>query len=266
MKIVSLLHCFIATLLIFLLVPSVFARQEMSDYQYQYEKYRDYYQNYLRARDAYLKYQTLTSQTELSQAGQDFLFSRAIVVRTYLQVIKSLLYQAVDVTPSQKTELILALDTQINSLAENEKQIENFTNPTFNELLENSLRLEKKANLYQKLAYQSLANILLGEVRALSSETVGINFLLEDKIKKASATRDVTTLNQWLQSIRDKTYQAQKNIESAEDSLVLLNKSSSGKDAFNYYGKVQVELGKARAAFLENLNYQKEILKEVENE
>jgi hypothetical protein len=177
--------------------------------------------------------------------------------------MKSILREAVDIDPTQKRELTLALDEEITWLQGNETQIKNMQNPTFNDLLEISLRVEKKANLYQKLAYQTLANIILGKMRALSSETVAINFLLEDKIKNTSSDKDTVTLQQWLQTVRDKTYQGQKNIEKAEEYLNLLARTGNGKEALDYYKKIQEELGKARVSFIDNLNYQKEIFSEV---
>lgn len=242
---------------------AVFAQQEMADYQYQYEKYRNIHETYVKARDTYLKYQTLTSQEEFVKASQDFLFSRVITLHTYLQVIKDILKEAVDIEPNQKQELTLALDGEITWLKENESQLQNLQNPVFNDLLEFSLRLENKANLYQKLAYQTLANIILGKMRSLSSETVAINFLLEDKIKNSSG-KDTVLLSQWLQTVRDKTYQSQKNLEKAESYLVTLNRSASGKDVYSNYLKIQEELGKARTGFLDNLNFQREIFREVE--
>ncbi|GEM_PF-3826716 len=244
---------------LFLTTRPLFAQNEISDYQYQNEKYREAYQVYLKTREAYLKYQTLTSQTDFNKASQDFLYLRAKVLRNYFQVIKKILRETVDIEPNQRQALILALDREIDSLEAYENQLQNLQQPTLNDLWEISLRVERRVNFYKKLAYQSLANIILGRMRSLNSESVAINFLLEEKIKN-NPDKEVTLLNQWLQTVRDKTYQSQKNLEKAENYLELLNKSETGQDAYNFYLKIQEELGKAKAGFLENLNFQREIL------
>ena len=265
-KIVLLFFCSIVLLFYCSIVSSVFAQNELEDYQYQSEKYRQNYDTYTKARDAYLTYETLTSRDELITAARDFLYTRAIVMRTYFQALKLELKQAPDVESTQKTNLILNLDSQINWLMDTEKEIKNLQNPTLDDLLEVSKRFERNQNIYSKLAYQTLSNIILGRMRLLQSESMSINFLLADKINTNSSAKDTVTLNQWLQTVKNMAYQSQKSIEQAEIYLAELNKISGDKQGFELYKEIQQELEKGKYQLLNAIDYQKEILREVSDE
>ncbi len=244
---------------------SCYAQQGLSDYQFQYEKYRGYQQNYVKTRETFLQYQTLTAKEEFIKASQEFLISRATVIHTYFTTLKTLLKDTADVVSEQKSYLILSSDNEINWLTAHEQEINNLKNPTLDDLLEISKRLEDKKIIYQKIAYQILSNVLLGKLRTLQSESGAINFLLADRINKSGLNKDETVLNQWLQAVRDMNYQSQKNIETAEDYINLLSKDEGGK-SLEHYRKIQDELEQARLKLLQTINYQKEILGEVGNE
>jgi len=265
-KITLLLYFFIILFFYCFIVSPVFAQNEIQDYQYQSEKYRQTYNAYTKARDAYLTYETLTSRDELIAAAKDFLYARAITMRTYFQVLKKELKQAPDVESTQKTDLILNLDSWINWLMDSEKEINNLQNPTLDDLLEVSKRFERSQEDYSKLAYQTLSNIILGKMRLLQSESMSINFLLADKINNNGSAKDTITLNQWLQTVKNMAYQSQKSIEQAEIYLAELNGSSRNKDSFELYKNIQQELEKAKYQLISAIDYQKEILREVESE
>jgi len=265
-KIFLLFYFFIILTLCFSIVSPVFSQNELKDYQYQSEKYSQAYDDYIKARDAYLTYETLTSRDELITAARDFLYTRAIVMRTYFQILKVELKKAPDVEATQKEYLILSLDSWINWLMDSEEEIKNLQNPTLVDLLEISKRFEKNQNTFSKFAYQTLSNIILGKMRLLQSEATSINFLLADKISENGGTKDVVTLNQWMQTVKNMTYQSQKNIEQAEAYLAQLNSSSKTEQNFELYKQIQQELEKMQYKLLNAIDYQKEILREVESE
>ncbi len=247
-------------------IKPVFAQRQMDDYLYQYEKYRNIHQEYLQAREKYLKYQTLTSRDELIQAGQDFLYARSIVIRTYLQALEFDLKKAPNVVAEQKTELVLSLDEEIDWLLQNEDQIKELDNPTLDDLLEISLRIERREVTFNKLAYLTLSNIVLGKMRLLQTEALAINSLLNDEIIK-SENGDLATLNQWLETAKNITFQSQKQIETAESYLSLMNSKAKKKEGIlETYGKIKAELEQARSVLLGGIDYQREILREVSSE
>jgi len=265
-KIILLFFCSFVFLFFCSFVSPVSAQKELEDYQYQAEKYRQTYDTYTKARDAYLTYETLTSRDELITTARNFLYARAIVMRTYFQALKIELKQAPDVEANQKASLILNLDSWINWLMDSEKEIQNLQNPTLVDLLEMSKRFERNQDIYSKLAYQTLSNIILGRMRLLQSEAMSINFLLADRINNNGNTKDIVTLNQWMQTVKNMTYQSQKIIEQAEAYLMQLNNSSKTDKSFESYKQIQQELEKAKYQLLNATDYQKEILREVESE
>ena len=103
-------------------------------------------------------------------------------------------------------------------------------------------------------------------MRLLQSESMSINFLLADKINNNGSAKDTITLNQWLQTVKNMAYQSQKSIEQAEIYLTELNGSSRNKDSFELYKNIQQELEKAKYQLISAIDYQKEILREVESE
>jgi len=103
-------------------------------------------------------------------------------------------------------------------------------------------------------------------MRLLQSEAMSINFLLADKINANGYPKDPITLNQWLETVKNMAYQSQKSIEQAEAYLAELNESSGNKDNFGSYKNIQQELEKAKYQLISAIDYQKEILREVESE
>ncbi len=243
-----------------------FAQREIEDYKYQYEKYREYDKAYIQARSEYLKYGTLTSAQDAIKATQDFLYSRAIVLRTYLQTLKYELKNTPGLDSSQKTTLILGLDGEINWLQDQENQTQALTNATLDDLLELSSRVEKKQFSFQKITYQTLSNIMLGKFKSFQTEAVAINFLLTEKVESNGQGKDVATLRQWLQTVADKTYQSQKNIENSQNYLALINKATRDKEVTENYNKLKKELDQAKISLQATTKFQQEILKEVGGE
>ncbi len=249
----------------FLFSGNCYAQRQLEDYSYQYEKYRVVRDQYVQARNSYQKYKTLTSQTELIKSGKDFLASRNLVLKTYFLAISFLLKQTPNIIPENKNTLILSLDRENTWFADYGESVDELTTPNFDDLLEISQRFEQREYDFKKLAYQTLANIIIAKLRNLQAESGAINFLLEDKIRENASQLNQTTLNQWMESVRNMNYSSQQNIRNAEDYLLKLN-SQDGKNSNDIYQKIQEELEKARLELLETIKYQKEILREVSDE
>ena len=249
-----------------LLITPVFAQREFDDYSYQYEKYRDFAKTYEEARTKYLTYQTLTAQDELAAAAKNLILSRCLVMRTYLVLLKLKIGQGANVVSATRTKLILSLDSEIGWLAEHETDIKNLTNPTFDDILATSLRFEKKGVLFSQLSYQVQANMMVGKMRSLQAESVAINFLLADGISKNAHNKDTTTLNQWLEQVKEKTYLSQKYLDLADNSLTEFDRYNQEQSFLTSFNKIRGDLEQVRVGLLGAIDKQKEILAEVKND
>lgn len=249
----AILICFFGLLIFY--PAQVLGQREVDDYLYQYEKYRDYQKNFEETRDKYLTYQTLTAKDELIKSGKNYLVSRALVLQTYLEVLKLKIKETQNIASDTRTELILSLDEEINWLKDYQSSINNLKNPDLAELLEYSEKLERKEDDYRKSSYRVLAYNLLGQVKQLQQESVAINFLLKEKTKK----------NQWLTTVTEGADISQKYIESAEEHLDKIN-SGGVNQISGEFTNFKQELEKARDKLLEILPYQQEILKEVDSD
>ncbi len=76
--------------------------QAYQDYLYQSDQYRLNLTNFLTAKNRYLTYQTLTSETEALTATKSFLEARDQVLMTYLQML-------IEKNPSENLKKFLSL-------------------------------------------------------------------------------------------------------------------------------------------------------------
>lgn len=250
----------LVTCYLLLITPS-FAQNELSDYQFQYEKYREEEDAYLSARNKYLEYETLTSKNEAITATKQVLVRRAQVLRTYFILLKYRLHATPSVVDEEKSRLSGYLDEEIGWLEDHLKELEGLSNPQLAQLLEISKRLERKDKEYRSNAYQTISNILLGKSRAISAEQTAINVLLEEKINESQNATSAASLKNWIGEAKNNAYWGSQAIQRAEINLPEFERLKYDvEDLVRLVGKVQAELETAKGLFKKGIGFQKEIV------
>jgi len=155
----------------------------MDDYLFQYDKYREVYDEFTVSRDKFLKYKILSVREQAIEAVKKLLLQRNQTLRTYFLVLKYKLRNTPGVVGNQiDNNLIGQLDKKIIWLEEQSEEVENFPNPSLNDLFILSDRIEDKEKELMKISYQSLAEVILGKIRSLHQESVAVTTLLKDEV------------------------------------------------------------------------------------
>jgi hypothetical protein len=255
-------------ILIFLLIiisffaTSAAAQREISDYDYQYEKYGEAYDQFELSRDKFLKYQVLSSREEARADTRALILQRNQVLRTWFLALKSKVRNTPGVIEADNGLLGL-LDQKIVWLEEQSDETSNLETPSFEDLFILSDRIEDKEVELMKLGYQSLAEVILGKIRTLKSESVALTTLLNEEISKTENATKSAQLTLWIKEVEVKNYLAGKEIEAAEINLWNLRSAGGLDDMKKHFTNLKIDVDDTKLYLEQALSYQKEILGEI---
>ncbi len=259
--------CLFVYLFIYLLPLPVKAGNELDDYLFQYEKYQQVHDDFVLARDKFLKYQVLNIREQAAEATKNFLLQRNQVLRTYFLLLENKFRTTSGVISSeQKESLVSQLDKEIIWLEEESEEVQNTSNPDLEDLFILSDRIEDKEQGIKRLSYQSRAEILLGKIRTLQQESIGITTLLKDDVfQKKSATK-AAQLDLWLKEVSVQNYLAQKEIEAAEINLWKLKEANQEPDMLKNFDNLKIDINDAKIYLNKAVAFQIEIVAELNHE
>ena len=190
-------------------VPPVLAQEDFtfdraySDYVYTFDQYRTAHQNYQLKKNEYLKFKTLTAQTDAYTAGLNLLKLRDDVIRTHLTALRMKLKQTPGVNSIERQALFARIDQEVNWLFAHQSRLENSTN--LQELTRISKEIETRYPTITVLMYQSLTAILAGKQSSFRSQA---NDYYRDLKPKLADIRDTGTdtaiLDRWLLQAQQK--------------------------------------------------------------
>ena len=244
-----------------------FAFREMEDYLFQYEKYREIYDQFTVSRDKFLKYEILSVREQAIEALKKLLLQRNQTLRTYFLVLKYKLRNTPGVVGNQIDDnLIGQLDKKIIWFEEESEEVENFSNPSLNDLFILSDRIEAKEKEFVQIAYQSLGEVILGKIRSLQQESVAITTLLKDEVSESESATQSAQLNLWLKEVDVKNYLARKEIEAAEINLWNLRGTRGLVQMKIHFNNLKIDTEDARIQLKQAYSFQDEIYSALSND
>jgi hypothetical protein len=251
----------LAFLLIVLTLP-VFGQQQMEDYLYQYDKYRESHDDFTVAKDKYIQYKTLQAKDESIAATKALILQRYQVLRAYFLALKSKL----NATPSvvgleYRAELLSRLDREINWFENQAQEVSQVKNPSLDDLFILSDRLEDKEEDLKSISYQILSTVLLGKLRNLYAESVVIKDNLAFQINSADDATRAAEMEYWLREVENKNYFVQKEIETAEGIQIVLKAKTREQQMVKEYQELKKVLENAKKYLNEAFSFEKEIYK-----
>lgn len=245
---------FLVSSFCFLLSASVFAdfEQAYQDYLYQYDQYRTSLTNFLMAKNRYLTYKTLVSQSEALTATKNLLETRDMVISTYLKML-------IEKNPQESFNKLLGDD--ISFFSDHETKIPEVGS------LEDAVGISKLVEEHyprtEVLARQVIASLLLSKVRAFEERLSTLETGFEEKINFLKTQgKDVATLERWLLATYNKRLLARDKLDEA---FYLANKLTPKKSTqiSEEFGKIQVTIFEANQYLKEAAAYLKEIKEEL---
>ena len=185
-----------------------FARA-LNDYIYTFDQYRSAHQQYELKKNEYLKFKTLTSQTDAYIAGLSLLKHRDDAIRTHLTALRLKLAETPGVDPTDRQSKYARIDQEVNWLYAHQTKLNNTNNLT--ELTRVSQELENRYPNINVLMYQSLIAILKSKQIYLHTQITADYQTLKTKIGDIKASgEDTDIIDRWL-------VQAQQRLELSQE-------------------------------------------------
>ncbi|TSC53536.1 MAG: Uncharacterized protein LiPW16_363 [Microgenomates group bacterium LiPW_16] len=251
----------ILPLIFFLFLPLLFItslpifadfEQAYQDYLYQYDNYRTSFTNFLTAKNRYLTYKTLVSETQALSATKIFLEARDQVSTTYLQML-------LERNPQESFRKLL--EEEISFFSDHKAKIPAVG--SLEDVIHLSEIVEEHFARTEVLTRQVVANFLLTKVKTLEERLASLEAGFEEKVNLVKGQgKDVTTLERWLLSTRNKRLLARDKLEEAS---YLTNKLTPKKSTqvSEEFGKIQVLIFEANQYLKEGAAYLREIKEEL---
>jgi hypothetical protein len=199
-------------IILFLLVLPAFlvsrvratSEQAYNDYLYQFDQYRQTYSAFQVARDSYLKYQSLTSQTAAVGAAQTMLTQRNLLLRSYLSFLNEKLNEDQGLDGSTKGQYQANVQKEITFLDTQNQNIAGIT--SIDDATRSSALLENHYVALQITIRQTIIGIILGKLSALT-RSFDQNFqtaqtILTDNTALLTPEK-VNVINQWFIQIQN---------------------------------------------------------------
>jgi len=218
----KLLSGFVILLILVLsafIVTSVRAtsQQAYQDYLYQFDRYRQTYSDFQRAKETYLKYHSLTSQTAAVTATQTMMTQRNLLLRGYLLFLNEKLNEDQGLNETAKQQYQGNLQKELTFLETQNQQIAGLT--SIDEATSTSKLLETHYVPLQITIRQTIIGIALGKLSALA-RTFDQNLQTAQTLVSANsgvlAPEKVTIINRWLTQIQNTRGLYQQKIDEIE--------------------------------------------------
>jgi hypothetical protein len=245
---------FILYTLYFILYTPVFADFERAyqDYLYQYDQYRTSLTNFLTAKSRFLTYKTLISQTEALSATKTFLEARDQVLTTYFKML-------LERNPQENYRRLLEEETVF--LSDHKNKISAVG--SLEDAVDISKIVEEHFPRTEVLVRQVIASLLLNKEKNLINRLMSLETSFNEKVSFLKQQgKDVTTLERWLLSTRNKRLLAQTKIDEAQELTNKLTPKESTALSEDF-GKIQVKIFEANQYLKEAAAYLREIKEEL---
>lgn len=244
-------------LFLFLISSRVFAGSELEDYQFQLEKYRQNYVSFSTARNKFLKYETLESRKEATEATQEILLLRTRALKTYFSFLDARLRITPGIDKAEKEKFANLLQVKTSWLADHETVLNSLSRPTLEKLFSLSDEVEGKAFEMKRLARQVEGLIYLGKVKELGEECRDF-----DKRLKEEEGADLPVMQEWFAQVEKKFEELSEEILKAEEEWQLLDdkkKVDDERDLNRTFLRFKNHLIKAQEILGEIIAFQIEI-------
>lgn len=234
-----------------------------SDYLYNYNLYRESYGTYSTAREAFLKYQTLTSKNEALGKTREMLNHQDEVIKTYLTALKLKLTGISGLSNDEQHILSLNLDNEITWFGQHQEELNKAG--SLEDLVAVAGKSKEQYRKTEVLIYQTLGAILAGKETALREEISQKIKSLKEKVGeiRLKGDKDTSLAERWLLEAENRLTKSQEKQFAAQQTLVKLKESSLNKTRI--YNEAQSSLEKSHQFLKEANSYLKEIIRELKH-
>lgn len=234
-----------------------------NNYLTTYNQYRIAHDEYVTASQAYLNYQTLTSQNEAFSKTLKMLELRDEVVKTYLAAIRLKLAETTKITNYEQNVFYLKLDNEINWYSEHRDSLPSAGN--LEDLLDTSTEAQQKYRETEVFIYPVLGAILGGKETNLRDKINRNLETIKSKLAeiKQKGDKNTATAERWLLEAENRLVRSSQKQISAQKTLSQIKTYDSDKE--RTYSQAQLTLGESHQYLKEANSNLRELIAEVKN-
>lgn len=253
--------------LFFLSLSSVVISQDFNQTYQEYlslsSQLNSDYENFVLAKNRYLSYKTILSESEAVDASKKMMIVRNAVIKKLIEVSRIRLAQETGIINYQENLLYLNLDSQMSVYSSQSEMIN--SQKSLSELNEAENKLLTGYLTTKKLVYKSLVLI---NYKKISQEIENLKKqlqLLDEKFGeiKSSSDNDFILVNQRLEEINKKFIQIESRVNLEVKNKISLVDNSAEPEI--YYAEIYSSINNIKSEFSSLLNDLNEIIFTLKN-
>ncbi|MBI3576880.1 hypothetical protein HY086_02500 [Candidatus Gottesmanbacteria bacterium] len=249
---------FLAPLVLFVLfVPLVLATssQAYKDYLYQFDVYRTKYADFQVAKNEYLKFKTLTSQTTALDKTKQMMAQRDQLLRAYLLLLNEKLNENAGMADTERNTYQTYIRNEVAFLEGHSKLVESIG--TLEDAQETSRDLESHYAVLQASIRQTISGISLGDLSRLAKS---FDITLADAKALVTTNRGIftpekqATLDRWVLQITNVRSLYQQKVDTMR-SLAEQLRGTSIEEQNQRFATIKRGVGEARQYLLDGSGF-----------
>lgn len=244
--------------------PSFDYSKAYQDYIYNLNLYRQAYQKFVLAKNEYLSYKTLTSETNALETTKEMLEARSQAIIVYLTALKMRLSETTGVLNYQSNLRFVELMKNIDTF-ETQKNLFPAA-ATLKDLLKVSSQFENQYSKTEVLTYNTLFTVVSGKENNLRDQIQFQITKLEQKLAQMSkeGLKDTLRAERWLLEAKNKITLSQQKQDEANKNLSKLTPQQ--KDKNKVFAESQLMLEESNQYLKEAISNLKELVIEIKSE
>jgi len=244
--------------------PSFDYSKAYQDYIYNLNLYRQAYQKFVLAKNEYLSYKTLTSETKALETTKEMLETRSQAIIVYLTALKMRLSETTGVLNYQSNLRFVELMKNIDTF-ETQKNLFPAA-ATLKDLLKVSSQFENQYSKTEVLTYNTLFTVVSGKENNLRDQIQFQITKLEQKLAQMSkeGLKDTLRAERWLLEAKNKITLSQQKQDEANKNLSKLTPQQ--KDKNKVFAESQLMLEESNQYLKEAISNLKELVIEIKSE
>ena len=203
--------------------------QAYQDYLFQFDQYRKTYSEFTVAKNEYLKFKSLTSETAAIEKTKFMLLQRNQFLRAYLLLLTEKLIENPGLISSTRTQYISLLTSEIGFLERNSVLASSIDSIESSQTVSNEL--ESHSNTLRVSTQQGITILILGNLNALANSYDQVTGQAQNLITTYGESVPATKrslIDRWMLQIQNKRSLYQQKI----DLLVRKNEALQGSDSY----------------------------------
>lgn len=198
--------------------------QAYQDYLFQSDQYRKTYAEFTVAKNEYLKFKSLTSETAAIEKTKLMLVQRNQFIRAYLLLLTEKLVENPGLTSSTRTQYISLLTSEIGFLERNSILASSIDSIERAQTVSNAL--ESHGDTLLVSIQQGITTLILGNLNALANSydqvTLQTQNIITTAVENVPATKR-NLVNRWMLQIQNKRslYQQKVDLISRKNDALL---------------------------------------------